>query len=64
MVKKMLQKSIGADITINLKYFPPFKVLPGVLPHDNFLRKLEKAVLIRKERRVFNRKKKMCMIFS
>ena len=34
MANKLLQKSVGAEITVNLKYFHPSMVVDDVFPHN------------------------------
>ena len=42
-LNKKPQKGVGTDITVNLKYVCPAKVVSGVPPHKDSMRKLEKG---------------------
>ena len=47
---------VGADITANLKYVHTSKVVADKNPNNNYVKKLEKSVLIRRENMVVNNK--------
>ena len=63
MIKKMIYKVVGVEITLILKYVHPAKLVAKEFLHKNSIRNLEKAVLIRRGKRVFNKKEQMCMLF-
>ena len=45
MTSKTPQNRVRAEITVNIKYFRPAKVVAGVSPHKNYVSKLEKSVV-------------------
>ena len=45
LTSKTPQNRVRAEITVNIKYFRPAKVVAGVSPHKNYVSKLEKSVV-------------------
>ena len=62
MVKKVVWKCVGADITTNLNDVHPVMVVDNVFPYKTYVIKLEKAAVSRKENKFVNRKEKICMV--
>ena len=55
LTNKTPQKRFGEEITVNIKYCCPEKVVAGVSPHKNYVSKLEKSVVRKGGKRVSNR---------